>query len=124
MSTATYVPLAVSADHALYMTLAFIGGLVIAGALVWAVRVGMRVMDRESPRPNADEQPHLPATGPVREESEVREPDDMPLSADGRARLMPYELHHASTRRGKDQNRRRWLPGSSGSFGGGGPGHF
>ncbi|MEG3630969.1 DUF6479 family protein [Streptomyces poriticola] len=122
MSTATYEVLAVS-QHTLNMTAAFLGGLVIAGALVWAVRVGMRVMDRESPRPNADEQPKLPDTGPVHEEREMREPDEVPLAPDGRTRLMPYELHPASTRKGKDQVRRRWLPGSSGSFGGGGPGH-
>lgn len=33
------------------VTVVFIIGLVIAGALVWAVRVGMRVMDREPDRP-------------------------------------------------------------------------
>ncbi|MBT2412386.1 hypothetical protein J7I94_17720 [Streptomyces sp. ISL-12] len=119
MSTATYELLAAT-QHTLNMTAAFLGGLVIAGALIWAVRVGMRVMDRDTSHPRPDEQPRLPLTGPVHEEREMREPDDVPVMADGGARLMPYELHPASTRRGKDQNRRRWLPGSTGSFGGGG----
>ncbi|GAA4796434.1 DUF6479 family protein [Streptomyces ziwulingensis] len=117
-ATAAYELLA--ASHALKMTGAFLCGLVVAGALIWAVRVGMRVMERESVRPRADEQTKLPLTGPVREEREMREPDEVPVMTDGGARLMPYELHHASTRRGKDQQRRRWLPGSTGSFGGGG----
>ncbi|CAM5268198.1 Secreted protein OS=Streptomyces tendae OX=1932 GN=GUR47_20490 PE=4 SV=1 [Streptomyces tendae] len=106
----------------LRVAVVFIIGLVVAGALIWAVRTGMRVMDREPDRPRADEQPHLPATGAVREEREMREPDEIPLSEAGSPRLMPYELHHSGSRRGEDQNRRRWLPGSSGSFGSGGPG--
>ncbi|MER7050954.1 MULTISPECIES: DUF6479 family protein [unclassified Streptomyces] len=122
MSTATYELLAAS-SHALNVTMAFIGGLVIAGALIWAVRMGMRVMERESERPHADEQPKLPPTGAVHEEREMREPDEIPLTTDGSPRLMPYQLHHSGSRRGEDQIRRRWLPGSSGSFGGGGPGH-
>ncbi|NEY36806.1 hypothetical protein GTU99_32505 [Streptomyces sp. PRKS01-65] len=119
MSTAMY-GLAASSEHALNMTAAFIGGLVIAGALIWAVRVGMRVMEQELERPRPEEQPKLPVTGPVREEREIREPDEVPLVVDGSGRLMPYQLHPASTRRCKDQQRRRWIPGSSGSFGGGG----
>ncbi|AQS68573.1 DUF6479 family protein [Streptomyces pactum] len=122
MSTATYELLAAS-SHALNVTIAFIGGLVIAGALIWAVRMGMRVMERESERPHADEHGRLPTTGAVHEEQEAREPDEIPLAADGSPRLMPYQLHHSGSRRGEDQNRRRWLPGSSGAFGSGGPGH-
>ncbi|MDG9726459.1 MULTISPECIES: DUF6479 family protein [unclassified Streptomyces] len=122
MSTATYELLAAS-SHALNVTMAFIGGLVIAGALIWAVRMGMRVMEREPERPHADEHGKLPPTGAVHEEREIREPDEVPLITDGSPRLMPYELHHSGSRRGQDQIRRRWLPGSSGSFGGGGPGH-
>ncbi|GGQ08581.1 hypothetical protein GCM10010266_34840 [Streptomyces griseomycini] len=102
---------------------AFIGGLVVAGALVWAVRVGMRVMDREEPRPAPEEQPRLPDGGAIRETREVREPDEVPLTSKDGARLMPYELHHAGSRTGKDQQRKRWMPGSSGGFGSGGPGH-
>ncbi|MFE2352775.1 DUF6479 family protein [Streptomyces parvulus] len=121
MSTATYELLA--ASDAVNVTVAFILGLVVAGALIGAVRIGMRVMDRESDRPRADEQPHLPPTGAVREEREMREPDEIPLNQDGSPRLMPYELHHSGSRRGEDQRRRRWLPGSSGAFGSGGSGH-
>jgi hypothetical protein len=121
MSTATFVLAATSSD-VLNVIAAFVGGLVIAGALIWAVRLGMRVMDQELPHPRPDEQPRLPEAGPVREIREMREPDDVPVAVEERERLMPYQLHHAGTRRGKDQHRKRWLPGSSGSFGGGGLG--
>ncbi|MFD0250233.1 DUF6479 family protein [Streptomyces sp. NPDC127113] len=121
MSTATYELLA--APDAVNVTVAFILGLVVAGALIGAVRIGMRVMDRESDRPRAEDQPHLPATGAVHEEREMREPDEIPLNQDGSPRLMPYELHHSGSRRGEDQRRKRWLPGSSGAFGSGGSGH-
>ncbi|GAA2539779.1 MULTISPECIES: DUF6479 family protein [Streptomyces] len=122
MNTAAYELLAAS-QHVWNLAAAFIGGLVVAGALIWAVRVGMRVMDREEHRPSPEEQPKLPDGGAVREMREVREPDEVPLVSKGGARLMPYELHHAGSRTGKDQHRKRWLPGSSGAFGSGGPGH-
>ncbi|CAM5316687.1 DUF6479 family protein [Streptomyces griseomycini] len=122
MSTAAYELLAAS-QHVWNLVAAFIGGLVVAGALVWAVRVGMRVMDREEPRPAPEEQPRLPDGGAIRETREVREPDEVPLTSKDGARLMPYELHHAGSRTGKDQQRKRWMPGSSGGFGSGGPGH-
>lgn len=118
MSTAAFEVLAASQD-VLNVTAAFIGGLVVAGALMWAVRFGIKVMEREEHRPTTEEQPRLPDTGAVHEEREVRAPDEVTTAADGR-RLMPYELHQAGTRRGDDQHRRRWRPGSSGSFGGGG----
>ncbi|MEV6963316.1 DUF6479 family protein [Streptomyces sp. NPDC051207] len=118
MSTAAFEVLAASRE-ALNVTVAFLGGLVVAGALVWAVRVGIKVMEREPHRPTVEEQTRLPETGPVHEVREVREPDEVPVATDGR-RLMPYELHQAQTRRGDDQHRRRWRPGSSGSFGSGG----
>ncbi|MFI6437311.1 DUF6479 family protein [Streptomyces sp. NPDC050759] len=122
MSTATFV-LAASSSEVLNVIAAFAGGLFIAGALVFAVVFGMRVQDRELPRPLSDEQPHLPETGPIREMREMREPDELPATADGQERLMPYQLHHSGSRRGEDQNRKRWLPGSSGGFGSGGLGH-
>lgn len=122
MSTATIVLAATSSD-VLNVIAAFVGGLIIAGALVWAVRMGMGIMDRESPRPRADEQPHLPDGGPVWESREVREPDEVPHATNG-DRLMPYELHSSGTKTGKDQHRKRWLPGSSGSFGSGGAGRL
>ncbi|MFF1306671.1 DUF6479 family protein [Streptomyces sp. NPDC058307] len=122
MSTATFV-LAATSSEVLDVIAAFAGGLFIAGALVWAVQFGMRVQDRELPRPLSEEQPHLPETGPIREIREMREPDEMPAPVQGQERLMPHELHHSGSRRGKDQQRKRWLPGSSGGFGSGGLGH-
>jgi hypothetical protein len=122
MSTATFVQAATSSE-VLNVVAAFAGGLFIAGALIWAVRLGMKVMDQELPHPRPDEQPVPPLTGPVREIREMREPDEVPVAANESERLMPYELHRAATRRGKDQHRKRWLPGSSGSFGSGGIGH-
>ncbi|MCD7440434.1 DUF6479 family protein [Streptomyces lincolnensis] len=121
MSTAMFVQAATSGE-VLNVLAAFAGGLFIAGALIWAVRLGMRVLDQELPHPRPDEQPKLPVTGAVHEIREMREPDEIP-SAVGRERLMPYQLHHQGSRTGKDQHRHRWLPGSSGSFGSGGLGH-
>lgn len=115
-----YVQLAAD-EHQWAVLGAFIGGLIVAGALIWAVRVGMRYMDREEPRPRPEDQPKLPEGGAVRQTLEVREPDEVPMRTG--SRLMPYELHHSPTRTGKDQSRKRWLPGSSGAFGSGGPGH-
>ncbi|MET7476019.1 DUF6479 family protein [Streptomyces sp. NPDC005648] len=120
MSTATFV-MAATSTEVRNMILAFVGGLIIAGGLVWAFWFGMRVRDRELPRPLPDEQPHLPDGGAVRESREMREPDEVPLSADGQ-RLLPHELHQSSSRTKEDQQRRRWMPGSSGSFGSGGLG--
>ncbi|NUS25511.1 MAG: hypothetical protein HOV70_28980 [Streptomyces sp.] len=120
MSTAAFVGAAAGSD-VLNVIAAFVGGAVIAGALIWAVQFGMRVRDRELPRPRPEEQPSLPSTGAIHEIREMREPDELPLAE--QERLMPYQLHHSGTRRGKDQNRKRWLPGSSGGFGSGGIGH-
>ncbi|MFI6207395.1 DUF6479 family protein [Streptomyces sp. NPDC051041] len=122
MTTATHELLTASSEHALNMTAAFIGGMVVAGLLIWAVPVGMRLMDKDTGHPRPEEQPKLPDSGPVREIREQREPDEVPI-VNGGPRLMPYELHHANTRTCKDQSRRRWQPGSSGSFGSGGLGH-
>jgi hypothetical protein len=122
MTTAAFELLAAS-HNALNVTAAFLGGLVIAGALVWAVSFGMKVRDQELPRPLPEEQPHLPTSGAVHEMREMREPDEMPVAAEEKERLMPYQLHHSASKTGEDQNRRRWLPGSSGSFGSGGTGH-
>ncbi|MFI9760625.1 DUF6479 family protein [Streptomyces sp. NPDC051963] len=120
MSTAAF-EVAATASDVLNVIGAFAGGLLIAGALVWAVWLGMRVRDREPPRPRSEEQPHLPDTGPVRETREMREPDEIHQTE--RERLLPHELHHSGSKRGDDQNRKRWLPGSSGGFGSGGIGH-
>ncbi len=47
---ATYEVLAAS-HNTLDVGAAFLGGLLIAGALVWAIHFGMKVRDQESPRP-------------------------------------------------------------------------
>ncbi|GGN88918.1 hypothetical protein GCM10011579_083110 [Streptomyces albiflavescens] len=120
MNTATYELIA--ANSTVNAVAAFVGGLFIAGALVWAVLLGIRVRSKELPPPLPEEQPRLPDTGAVHEEREVREPDEVPLAADESERLMPYNLHAAGSRHADDQHRKRWVPGSSGSFGSGGPG--
>ncbi|MFE6548599.1 DUF6479 family protein [Streptomyces sp. NPDC057746] len=122
MNTASLVVLAVSQEQ-LNVFFAFIGGMVVAGALIWAVRLGMDVRDREPAPPSPEEQPRLPVGGAVHEEREVREPREVPRAAQESERLMPYQLHHAASQRCEDQKRKRWLPGSSGAFGSGGPGH-
>ncbi|WP_306318300.1 MULTISPECIES: DUF6479 family protein [unclassified Streptomyces] len=97
----------------------FAAGLVIAVALVWAVWLGIRIRRREPGPPDPADQPKLPATGPVREIREMREPDEIPRTDDGGARLTPHQLHgfgNAGTRRSEDQRPRRW---SRGAFGGG-----
>ncbi|MFD0065675.1 DUF6479 family protein [Streptomyces sp. NPDC056637] len=111
-----------AATTALSAVGAFAGGLIIAGALVWAVRLGIKVRKGESRPPTPDEQPHLPEGGAVREIREMREPDEVPVAKDESERLMPYELRHAGGKRSEDQRTPRWAPGSSGSFGSGGPG--
>ncbi|MET7704412.1 MULTISPECIES: DUF6479 family protein [unclassified Streptomyces] len=102
-----------------------VAGILITGALVWAVRFGMKVRSAESPPPLPEEQPRLPEYGAVHEVSEMREPDEMPKSADSGHPLTPYEIKgvgNVASRKSGDQHRRRWSPGSSGSFGSGGPG--
>ncbi|MGW4566282.1 DUF6479 family protein [Streptomyces sp. NPDC004561] len=102
--------------------LILIAGVVLAAGLIWAFRLGFKVRQQESPPPRPDEHPKMPPSGPVHETSEVREPDEVPRAADGSERLTPYQLGNVGSRRAEDQHRRRWSPGSSGSFGGGGGG--
>ncbi|MEU2422085.1 DUF6479 family protein [Streptomyces sp. NPDC007851] len=97
-------------------------GVLIAGALIAAVRLGIRVRRRESPAPRPEEQPKLPSTGPVREERSVREPNEVPRASGDDDRLTPHQLGNVSSRPSSDQTRPRWDPGSSGSFGSGGGG--
>ncbi|MFF2655607.1 DUF6479 family protein [Streptomyces sp. NPDC058045] len=94
-------------------------GVLMVCALIWAVWLGIRIRDREPEPPDPEDQPHLPRGGAVRWEQEAREFDEMPRSE---RRLMPYEMGHmgnSPTRRAADQRRRKWTPGSSGSFGSG-----
>jgi hypothetical protein len=99
-----------------------IGGLLVAGALVWAVRLGIKVRGREPGPPSRDVQPTLPETGPVRETREMREANEVPRPSDKGERLTPHELQASGSKRSESQQRRRFAPGSGGSFGSGGPG--
>ncbi|MFJ4628265.1 DUF6479 family protein [Streptomyces sp. NPDC088847] len=101
---------------------AFLGGLLVVCLLVGAVLLGMRKRRQQPRPPRPDEQPTLPESGPVREVSEAREPDEVPRAADESERLRPHNLHSSGSRRSEDQDVPKWEPGSSGSFGGGGPG--
>ncbi|GHH73295.1 hypothetical protein GCM10018793_11790 [Streptomyces sulfonofaciens] len=114
----------VAFPHVLAVVVPFLGALVVAGLLVWAFAMGIRRMMRERPRPGADEHGRLPESGPVGEVSERREPDEV-TARDERDRLTPHEIPgygNASSRRSEDQRDRKWSPGTSGSFGSGGPG--
>lgn len=99
-----------------------VGGLVIAGALIWAVRLGIKVRRDEPRPPRRSEQPTRPASGSAHDGREMREPDEMPRAADGSERLTPHRLNPSGTQRSEDQTRPRWDSGTGGSFGGGGPG--
>ncbi|MEV6765964.1 DUF6479 family protein [Streptomyces sp. NPDC051105] len=86
-------------------------GLILVIALIWAVRLGIRVRRRESASPRPEEQPRLPETGPTREVQEMREPDEVPHAKDESERLTPHQLSGTGTpssKRSKDQRRRRW----------------
>ncbi|MET7981807.1 DUF6479 family protein [Streptomyces sp. NPDC005281] len=113
----------IALSNAAYGTLgAFLGGLVIAGALVWAVPLGIRTRRREPSPPQAHEQPTLAESGPVRETSEVREPNEVPRAANESERLTPHQLGGPGSKRSDRQERPRWDSGSGGSFGSGGSG--
>ncbi|MFI1353053.1 DUF6479 family protein [Streptomyces sp. NPDC020898] len=97
-------------------------GLLIAGALVWSVRLGIKVKRREPGPPGRHEQPTLPASGPVHETRQIREPNEVPRASDEGERLTPHNLQASGTKRSENQKRRRWSHRSGGSFGSGGPG--
>ncbi|MGW2645697.1 DUF6479 family protein [Streptomyces sp. NPDC001393] len=102
--------------------LMLLAGVACVAGLLWAFRLGFQVRGREPAPPRPDEQPRMPASGPVRETLEMREPDEVPRAADDSERLTPYQVGAVRSRRAGDQRRPRWSPGSSGSFGGGGGG--
>jgi hypothetical protein len=108
-----HVDLAAS-GAAMGLVVAFAGGLVIVALLVWAVRLGIDVRQREPAPPRPDEQPRLPESGAVREVREQREPDEVPRTPDGE-RLLPHNLHHSASRRSENQERPRWDAGPGGS---------
>lgn len=98
----------------------FILGILVVAMLIGAVWMGWRVRRQEPPRPRPDEQPHLPNSGPVREERGAREPNDIPWHKTDR--LTPHQLEghgRGNTRPSSDKNRHRWSEGNSGSFGSG-----
>ncbi|MFI0806114.1 DUF6479 family protein [Streptomyces echinatus] len=104
-----------------YIALLVAGVACVAG-LIWAFRMGFKVRRREPRPPRPEEQPRMPASGPVRETLEMREPDEVPRAAGDAERLTPYQVGNVRSKRAEDQRRTRWSPGSSGSFGGGGGG--
>ncbi|MDW4904133.1 DUF6479 family protein [Streptomyces sp. ADMS] len=111
-----------ASSNVLNVIAAFAGGLIVVALLIWAVRLGVRAKEAESPPPRPDEQPTLPESGPVHEERERREPNEVPRASEESERLNPHNLDSSGTKRGEDQSRPRWTPGNSGSFGGGGSG--
>ncbi|MGV9563436.1 DUF6479 family protein [Streptomyces sp. NPDC003480] len=111
-----------ASDAAWAVAGAFAAGLVVAGALIWAIRLGTRVRRREQSPQRTSPQPPRPASGPVMEARERREPDEVPRAGDESERLTPHELHAAGTKRSENQKRPRWNRGSGGSFGSGGSG--
>ncbi|MCF3134162.1 DUF6479 family protein [Streptomyces olivochromogenes] len=111
-----------AAGSAAGMVVIVVFGLLVTAALVGAVRLGIRVRHRESAPPRPAEQPTLPREGPVHEERNIREPNEVPRAAGEADRLTPYQLGNAPSRPNRNQTRPRWQPGSSGSFGSGGSG--
>lgn len=103
--------------------LMWLAGLVVVGVLLAAFYWGRRAQARETRKPRPEEQPKRPYDGPVREEREYREPDEMPH--DG-SRLTPHELKEgygtSSTHRSPSQDPADHRKGDGGSFGSGGLG--
>lgn len=87
-------------------------GLLVTAALVWAVRLGIGVRRNEPRTPARAEQPTLPESGPVGEEQQIREPNEVPRAEASGDRRTPYELGNAPTRPSEDQSRPRWDSGS------------
>lgn len=113
---------AAAATSVLGSAVIVVGGLVIAAALVWAVRLGIGVKRNEPRTPRSNEHPKLPESGPVHETQQRREPAEVPRAEETGRRLSPHELGSPGSRRSGDQSRPRWDGDSSGSFGSGGTG--
>ncbi|NEA66172.1 hypothetical protein G3I56_27050 [Streptomyces sp. SID12488] len=96
------------------MIAAFAGGLIVVALLIWAVRLGVKTKEAESPPPRPEEQPRLPETGPVHEQREMREPNEVPRTSGEEVRIDPHNLDSSGSKRGEDQSRPRWSPGGSG----------
>ncbi|MFJ3231180.1 DUF6479 family protein [Streptomyces sp. NPDC086787] len=83
-------------------------GVIITAALVWAVRLGIKVRGREPAPPGPGQHPTPPKSGPVGEERQMREPNEVPRAGGERDRLTPHELGNAPSRPSGDQTRPRW----------------
>ncbi|MFE9248904.1 DUF6479 family protein [Streptomyces sp. NPDC007088] len=95
-------------------------GIVVVAVLLAAFVWGRRLRARQPAPPLPDEQPHMPPEGPVGQQDERREPDEL---APRDARLTPHELNGGGTgqdRRSPSQKERKWNDNSSGGFGSGG----
>ncbi|MEU2285273.1 DUF6479 family protein [Streptomyces sp. NPDC013178] len=121
MDTFATAHLAASGGSALASVALVVVGVALVLGLLWAFRLGYRVRRREPAPPQPHEHPRMPESGPVRESRQAREPNEVPRREDG-ARLTPHDLRPTGGRDSDDQSRPRWNPGSSGSFGSGGPG--
>ncbi|MET8981452.1 DUF6479 family protein [Streptomyces sp. NPDC004539] len=77
-------------------------GLLVTAVLVWSVWFGIRVRRAESAPPRPEEQPSLPASGPVREERQQREPNEVPRAVHPRDRLTPYQIGNSPDRPRRD----------------------
>ncbi|MEU1202881.1 DUF6479 family protein [Streptomyces sp. NPDC005813] len=91
-----------------------VGGLIVVGALIWAVRFGIKVRRSESAVPRRGQHPTLPESGPVHESREMREANEVPRAHGKGERLTPHELRHSASRRSDDQRRSRWDSGTGG----------
>ncbi|MFE4970203.1 DUF6479 family protein [Streptomyces sp. NPDC056660] len=97
-----------AAGSAAGMIVIVVCGLLVVAALVAAVRFGIGVRRRESAPRRRSEHPTPPCTGPVREEREMREPNEVPRAGSGGERLTPYQLGNAPSRSSENQTRPRW----------------
>jgi uncharacterized protein DUF6479 len=90
------------------LTVILLGGLIIVGVLVWAVRLGITVRRSEPGPPRPWEHPTLPETGPVGAVRHSREPDEVPRAGDKSERLTPHQLKHSASKQRENQTRQRW----------------
>ncbi|MFJ1608410.1 DUF6479 family protein [Streptomyces sp. NPDC088253] len=107
----------------LFSVALFVIAVALIALLAGSFWLNCRMRSRAPRLPRAEEQPHMPQGGPVREMREIREPAEVPKVAKGQHALTPYELTHMSTRTSPSQKRGRWHDGGGGSFGSGGLGH-
>ncbi|GAA2722557.1 MULTISPECIES: DUF6479 family protein [Streptomyces] len=123
----------------------FLVGLCVGALLILAFFFGQRWRDREPPPPAHPQRrqgswqtpqehqrgPESPDHGPGHNDDEEnalgyvvehRESDQLQSEADGE-RVLPHEIHNPGSHPEElSDERRKWKPGSSGSFGSGGAG--